>query len=314
MIYNLATNNNYSYWSQGRVVFKGTGVSDPVKVWSNAHGSQAEPIATLSPDSGGAITIDVTDYVRTYNETIGGQVTLYFGVGATTYTHQMTNAGLISPSSVLIPENEIGGQIGLKVFAPSTILGPIAAGAPIIFEISNDNLYEFQTGRIKELPSETVSGFARANTLALSTTEIEFSHLGTDLLGKVALKELDDCKLYAAVEWVSFTGVKRRHTMEVRKRKTSNADTFSLLGTDNEYVSIKGRVDGFDLYLDGLDEYDVWYYADIINSSDVRVSFDGTNWARVEVTTKNYTLPDGEVKNGEIEISLNWKKYDAVAL
>lgn len=315
MIFNLTQTASHDYWSQERVIFKGTGISDPIKIWSGSHGSQAEPIATYSADGNGEAIIDTTDYLRTYNTQIGAQIILYFAIGANTYAKTMTNEGLINPESVISPESEIGQKFLLKVFAPSVMLAPIAVGAPIIFELSNDSLYQFMTGRIKELPSGTITHFARSNTLAIATEAVEFWHLADGSYGQVELQELDDCMLYAAVEWVSFTGVKRRHTMQVRKRKTSNDGAYNLLGVDNEYVRIKGRVDSFDLYLDELDEYDVWYYADIINSSDVRVSFDGKNWARVEVTEKNYTLPDGDAeKNGKIEISVNYKKYDAFAL
>lgn len=315
MIFNLTQTSSRDYWSQERVVFKGTGISDPIKIWSNLHGSQAEPIATYSADGNGEAIIDTTDYLRTYNTQIGAQIILYFAIGANTYAKTMTNKGLINPENVVSPESEIGSIFQEKVFAPSRMLKPIAAGAPIVFEISNEYTYAFVTGRIKELPSGTITNFARSNTLAITTDTVEFWHLADRNNGQIELQELDECMLYAAVEWISFTGVKRRHTMQVRKRKTSNDGAYNLLGVDNEYVRIKGRVDGFDLYLDELDEYDVWYYADIINSSDVRISFDGENWARVEVTEKNYTLPDGDAeKNGKVEISVNYKKYDAFAM
>ena len=315
MIVNLTDNTRVNYWAQERTVFKGSSISDKVKIWSSSHGSQAEPIAEYTPDSNGEVIIDVTDYLRTYNTQIGADVTLYFEIGENTYTRLMMNKGLINYENVLAPENEIGSHFDSTVFAPSKMLKPIAAGAPIIFEISDDYSYNYGTGRIKELPSGMITNFARSNTLAVTTETVEFWHLADRKYGQIELQELDDCMLYAAVEWVSFTGVKRRHTMQVRKRKTSNDGAYNLLGIDNEYIRIKGRVDSFDLYLDELDEYDMWYYLDIINSSDVRVSFDGTNWARVEVTEKNYTLPDGDAeKNGKVEISVNYKKYDAFAM
>lgn len=315
MIYNFATNLSYGYWSQERTLFSGSLLTDTVGIWSNLHGSQAEPIATFIPDANGDVLIDVTDYLRTYGAQLNAQVTLYFINGANTYTHAMTNMGLISPNSVLAPESEIGQNFGLKVFAPSVMLAPITAGAPIIFELSNESEYQFATGRVKQLPSEAVANFARENTLAVTTTEVEFWHLTDAKYGSVNVKDLDDCKNYVAVEWVSFTGVKRRHTFEVRKCKVTTDGAFDLLGIENEYIRIKGRVDGFDLYLDELNDYDIWYYSDVVTSSDVRVSFDGTNWARVEVTEKSYTIPDGEAeKNGSIQISVNWKKYDAVSM
>ena len=41
---------------------------------------------------------------------------------------------------------------------------------------------------------------------------------------------------------------------------------------------------------------------------------DGTNYERVQVVSKNVTLPDGEATDGKLEIEVNWKRYDAVAM
>lgn len=312
MIYNFKNNSQFSFWAQERLILIGELITADVILWSSEHGSQAAPIAVYTPDATGNVTVDVTDYLRAYSGQLNDQITLYLATGASTYTHLITTVGLINPANVLAPANNYPD---LKIICPSVMLAPILSSTPIMFEISNENMYEFATGRIKELPSETITNFARTNTLLVTTTEIELWHLADRAYASSKIKELDDCKNYVAVEWVSFTGVKRRHTFEVRKRKTSTDGAFDLLAFDNEYARIKGRVDGFDLYLDELDAYDVWYYSDIITSSDVRVSFDGKNWARVDVTAKNYTLPDGDAeKNGKIQISVNYKKYDAVAM
>ena len=313
MIYNFKNNSSFVFWAQERLILSGASLTDPVLVWSSEHGSQSDPIATFTPDTSGNVTIDITDYLRAYNAGMNSQITIYLASGASTYTHVTKNVGLISPDNVLAPENEAYQNLELKVIAPSVMLEPIASTAPIIFEISNQDSYQFATGKVKQLPSETVADFARSNTLAVTTTEVELWHLTDYVAARSKIKELDDCKNYAAVEWISFTGVKRRHTFEVRKRKVTTDGAFDLLGFNNEYIRIKGRVDGFDLYLDELDAYDMWYYSDVVTSSDVRVSFDGRNWARVEVTEKSYTMPDGEAeKNGSVQISVNWKKYDAV--
>lgn len=120
---------------------------------------------------------------------------------------------------------------------------------------------------------------------------------------------------YIKVKWVSFTGQEREHWFELTKRKQSTKDAFSLLPIDNEYVEIKGREDGFTLRLDRLNTYDLWYYSDVLQSSNVQVSFDSQIWYRVQVTDKAITLPDGEAgTNGVLEIAVNYKRYDAVAV
>ena len=83
---------------------------------------------------------------------------------------------------------------------------------------------------------------------------------------------------------------------------------------DNSYNEVKGREDSLDIYLDELMPYDLWYYADVITSSFVEVSLDGTNWNQVQVTNKNITLPTGGAGNGKLEITVNWRRYDAVTM
>ena len=125
---------------------------------------------------------------------------------------------------------------------------------------------------------------------------------------------------YACVEWVSFTGVTRRHVFEVIKNKIDVGDSYSLLMPDNSFSDIRGRKDSFTLFMDGLNAYDLWYYADLITSPSVKVSLNSERPATidfhaVQVTTKNITIPDGDYKsNGKLEITVNWKQYDAVAL
>ena len=126
---------------------------------------------------------------------------------------------------------------------------------------------------------------------------------------------IDACKSPAvAVRWVSFTGVQRVHHFMLRKPTIASAENYQLLTLDNSYNEIKGRVDGLDLYLDDLLSYDLWYYADVITSSKVEVSLDGQIWNQVQVTNKNVTIPAGEMGNGKLEITVNWRKYDAVTM
>lgn len=125
-----------------------------------------------------------------------------------------------------------------------------------------------------------------------------------------------DCeRTYAWVRWVSPTGAERVAVMEVTKRKLSPTDDVAFLTDDNSYNILRGRVDGFSLCLRQATAYDVWYYGSIATSSKVEVSLDGLEWSQVEVTTKGVTIPDGDAgKLGDIELAINWRKYDAVAM
>lgn len=133
------------------------------------------------------------------------------------------------------------------------------------------------------------------------------------LLHSAPVKPLDCERRYAAVRWVSATGVVRVHTFEVRDLTQTADETVSLETADGTYSQLRNRRDSFNLCIDNLNAYDYWYYADIINSQSVKVSFDGDNWRNVAVTTKSATIPNANSgKLSNLEINVNWREYDEV--
>lgn len=121
--------------------------------------------------------------------------------------------------------------------------------------------------------------------------------------------------LYAAVRWVSATGHTRTAVWELREHTVAVGDKLNIDAPDGEYDDRKGREDNLVLRLQGLTQYDVWYYGDIVTSSSVEISLDGSEWRAVKVTSKDVTIPDG---NGgelqELKVSIQYADYDAVAM
>lgn len=312
------TSKAVNYWKQERLVCKKqmSNLANKVLVWTNLHGSQSAPIAQYygyAIDNTNEVCIDLTDYVRTYPTV----ASIYIKEeGLNTCTLSISVKGLINPANVIIPYRDINYTMGSLILPPSFMLKPIASGALLKIECYDDGTYQASTGRIVMRPSGDVIELRNARPLQLpyATTSIELWHLGEVNYKTIALRELDCDKRYAAVKWISLSGVERCNTFEVMKAKTETADAFSLMPIDNEYTEIKGRKDGLTLRLDGLSTYDLWYYSDVMFSSNVQVSLDGLTWDRVQVTTKSATQPDGGANNGKLEIAINWKRYDAVSM
>lgn len=288
-------------WKQERFVLYGHGqdYSTAVKVWTNLHGSSTTPLATYQPHDTDKVYIDMTDYVRTYPS-----VTSIFVYGNMQSALELPVqvVGLINPDGVIIPPK----WEYAKIVPPDMMYGGLSGQVLAEF-------YNYADG------SYSLSGATwNANKRGISPIGDSFDLylLGTPTQTKKYAMRKQVCGVrYAVVEWVSFSGATRRHIFEVTKAKTSTANAYSLLPTDNEYVEVKGRVYGFTLRLDGLNAYDIWYYADMINSSKVRVSLDGTSYEQVQVTDKSVTLPDGEAgTDGKLEMQVNYKRYDAVAM
>lgn len=80
-----------------------------------------------------------------------------------------------------------------------------------------------------------------------------------------------------------------RYMWFVRDRRVMNTEQINLENVVAEFDYIKNRVEEMTLYLDGLTAYDVWYYGQIIASSDVRV-----NGREVDVLSKDVAIPDGD--------------------
>ena len=300
MTINLA-NQNVSYWKQERLVLNAGVGGDALKMWSNLAGSGSAPIATYTAPTTQDLLVDLTDYVRTYASSI---TALYFQRvgGSTTFTIGITIAGLINPDNVIIP------------------FQPLAAGGAIIIPPSKmycSHDYDDVNAELYTTSGTwSVSGMATIATGGrfIGQVEGDFNLLATGYTKKYSPLEMKCDEQYCVVRWVSFTGQERKHIFVVKKQTSSAAIGYSLIHPQNEYDDIKSRTDGFTLYLDGLDPYDYWYYADVLLSSKVEVSLDSVNFTQVQVTTKNVTIPDGNNFDGKLEIAVNYKRYDAVAM
>lgn len=289
-------------WKQERLIAHLASMTDDVKLWTDLEGSAANPIATYTPDANGDLWVDLTDYVRTYPSVTAFNFS--FGEGSN-WPLVVTIEGLINPESVLIPYHMLK-ENGAMVIPPSRILWDGTNSDPSEFEFyATAGTWSVTGNASLAIGHRSVGQISGAFTLE-NAEQHNKDYVPTQLR----------CGLeYAVVQWISFTGAERISWLQVIKSKISSANNYSLLPRDNEYIQIKGREDGFTLRIDGLNVYDLWYYADILTSSDVRVSFDGgTTFDRVEVDTKNITIPDGEAFDGVLEINVNWKRYDAVAL
>lgn len=300
MIININTATGVqSVWKQERLILRVVSQEgNTVGLWTNLHGNYGNPIARYIVPNSDVLDIDMTDYVRTYPNVT--RISVYDGSEKSV---QVSVVGLISPQSVLIPPHALDA-FGAVVVPPSKIIIAGVQGDEVTCEFYGSQ------------GTWNVTGFATMSSTKRFIGQIDDyfvlsngtqSHLYVPIL-------MQPCARYALVRWVSFTGVERVAYFEVRGQKSAVSDAYQLQPIDNEYIEIKGRADGLVLALDGLNAYDVWYYSDVVLSSKVEISLDGgQTFDRVQVTTREVETPDF-VANGKVEISVNWKRYDAVNL
>lgn len=308
MILDITTGgaSGVAYWKAERFVVKWTTNAEEVIFGYNAGGQNVE-VARYIP-ANGAVLVDITAFVRAYPE----RNALTFSDGTNTRSVSFNVEGLINPAGVLIPKREDNDPFPIS--APSVMLAPFGS-LQLAFEIWSNDGYAFATGRVKEIPGDTVQYFAPSVTLAHATERVELWHLQDAMYRSVDILPLLCDRKYACVEWVSFTGQTRRHVFEITKAEVETGDVVTLANILNEWTEIKGRVDGFTLRLENLDRYDLWYYSDLITSGRVRVTIDGVKWYDVHVDENAYTLPESNAgKLSTLEIPVKFRKYDAVSL
>lgn len=293
------TKNFDKIWLQERSVVKVKNTTGAAYVDLYAGGSR---LARYTFNNDRVAVIDLTDYLRAYPSTTSVQVQV---AGETAQTIGTVVAGRICPEHLLLPVRQ---KIeGWTIAPPSCILQDI--GVASVFEcygFATENDCEYLTD-LDDVPNTI--GSANTIQVGAKTLQIAEDH---EVLTTINLKPLSCGKKYAAVEWVSASGVTRRHTFEVRSANSATSSSISLQTVDGSFRTLKGRTDGFSLYLECLTAYDLAYYSDVIFSSDVKISFDGSVWTPIDITSSSSTTPDGDAAFNKLEIAANYRQYDTI--
>ena len=308
---------NVGIWSAERQIIYLERVSGSVSEVKLSKRNKAtlpfEDIATYKLDENGKCAIDITDLVRTfgvYQNAIDVNTSLNINIatpGVSTSFYIRID-GIINPANVYIPPFTMPDAL---IVPPERILyaGLTDIRCEFYPAVTTDLTWELE-GAILSADKRWIDAINDFTIYRVKSGE-------TTIARKSTFQSIyvDPCKFTAAaVRWVSFTGGQRVHHFLLRKPTIASVENYQLLTLDNSYNEIKGRLYGLNLYLDDLLPYDLWYYADVITSSKVEVSLDGQTWNQVQVTNKNVTIPTGEMGNGKLEITVNWRKYDAVTM
>lgn len=299
----MTANWNTSVWAQQRNILTlsafGAGATH---ARITITGYPALTALYIIPASG-VLQVDMSDVVRMYQSGTFTVTEMAGSAAGSSITRTWSRAGLISPLSVIIPETDLTTE-GAIISPPSEML--YSGLEDIMCEAYYENSASWEDWSL------TGSAVFVANTQGRQIQAIGDFIMTNGAVSK-ACRVHRSCLPTCLVEWVSFTGRTRRHVFEAVKQTIEAKDAVQIETISNEYDERKGRRDGFTLRLDGLNRYDFWYYADIITSSKVEVSFDGSIYTPVQVTTKSVEIPtsdEGELNT--LEIQVNYKQYDTL--
>lgn len=285
-------------------------------------------IATYSRDENNRVIIDLTDWIRTHYKD-GALYDPSIGV----YTDDddifklLDSIGgvfLHDPFKLPIPKSSIEG---LLITPPSRMLTSPYGVIPIDTSfIWNEKGFETYVWKFRVISTKVWIDASIGIPFNVGGLGVE---IGTNGLveGRFEPKKVECGVRYAVIQWRSFVGPYKAHTFKINSQKTDAQGDYSLLIVDNSYNTIKGSEESFILSIDELDTYDLWYYSDILTSSDVSLMVcDGkvfyeisqdkkaVGGIRLEITTKSVTVPSGERADGKIEFEAKIKRYDAVTL
>lgn len=311
----MTINWNTTVYAKERSILSVTGFS------ANAHSVKISAASPVSFEAqyiillNGVVQVDMTDLIRIASS---GTFTVAECDGAgdiigTAVSKSWSVAGLMDPTSVVVPTSPLRNddQMTLLIMPPSVMLEPISNAAQVQFEMYGLDGYDFATGKVKFLPSGSSEYFRTQIEVPDGSSLIEFWHLDDSSHYSLPLKELECGRHYVMVEWVSYTGRIRRHTFEAVKITTETTDQAEIELITNEYDVRKNRRDSLTLKMEGLSKYDYWYYADLITSSDVKLTLDGRDWYKVQVTSKKQTLPESDMgKFNTLEIPVYYRRYE----
>lgn len=288
------------------------GVSESVQVTL-----ELDELITYQTNNSGRVLIDLSDYLRTIEQ--GESVTIAISYNGDLVTISEDIVGLIDPLEMIIPPATRYEMVGgVSIAPPHKWLEPLfGLSDSVEFYIkaqAQSAEFRYSLGALADVIDPLAAG--------LNELQIPADASGMNLrcvidnvarVQRYTRSALLCGRTYAAVEWISRAGMKKRHTLEVARvtYSTDGATEFqSALGFD----VTKGQAVGFTLRLQGLTRYDYWYYSDIITSNDVRVALaeadaDFGDETRVQVVASKAVVPDGAGAY-DLEIEVKYKRYD----
>jgi hypothetical protein len=258
--------------------------------------------------------IDVSDYMRIVG--VGGAGTLNLIFGASQYDIPFNVKGNINPNDLIVPRYPISSE-KLRAQDATPILPP-SVMLQSVYGITGSYLVYHKTGMLtlysgQSSQTKTSEGIYSIDVPA-DTPYIEFYNASFGVGKRWNIQPLKCGRTYAMVQWMSELGKTKCATWEVREVKSSATNVQELQTIFDGYKVRKDIARELVLRLENLTSYDLWYYSDIITSSDVRVCLSEEDAlfgeeTMVEVATNSIVQPlNNELYN--LEVTIKYRQYD----
>lgn len=312
---NLSVEYNFGdgIWTQQKNVLRVNVAGASASVRVSVEIDDADYVEYVT-DNSGHVLVDLSDVIR--SKTQGETMSILVEYLSDSVGISASVLGLIDPREMIIPQSTSNTEL-----AEVVVIAPPHKWLQTLFGLSDS--VEFYINSQAQSVEFRYSRGELLNVIEPLSEGLQVLQIPTDAIG-ISLRDISHVqrytrsallcgRTYAAVEWLSRAGMKKRHTLEV-VRVTYSTDGVTEFQSALGFDVIKGQAVGFTLRLQGLTRYDYWYYSDIITSNDVRVALveadaDFGDETRVQVVTSKAVVPDSAGAY-DLEIEVKYKRYD----
>lgn len=253
------------------------------------------------------ILIDLTEYVIA-NPNPTSAITLYDGSTSADITWQSTGK-LFNPNKIQRPNYPLAQYFtknNMRVNFPNIIFAPSST-------FSGDHFLTWSPEENLDFFLASSGGDTIGKEVYIVETMDEDEDISIGIIDDIktqynmSMRQQKDCIQYIDIKWECLfkKDFYKKHKFELYEQNESVADSVELYNYLDGGLALteKSRKKTITLKLDDLSAYDLWYYSDLLTSSNVFAYVDG-EWQRIQVITKNINIPFNSVKRNELMIDV----------
>lgn len=267
--------------------------------------SGSSDIAIYNNVANKEILIDLTEYVIA-NPNPTSAITLYDGTTAT-ITWQ-SSGKLFNPNKVQRPSYPLAQfftKNNARVNFPNIIFAPSSV-------FSGDHFLTWSPEENLDFSLASSGGNTIDKNIYIVETLEEDNSISIGIIDSKAqynmqMRQQKDCIQYIDIKWECLfqKNAYKKHKFELYEQSESVDVSQELYNYKDGGLALteKSRKKEITLKLDDLNTYDLWYYSDLLISSNVFALIDG-GWQRIQVITKNINIPFNSVKRLELMIDI----------
>lgn len=252
------------------------------------------------------ILIDLTEYVIA-NPNPTSAITINDGSTSATITWQSTGK-LFNPNKIQRPNYPLAQfftKNNVRVNFPNVIFAPSSV-------FSGDHFLSWSPEENLDFSLQSSGGDTIGKEVYIVETQegdeyVSIGIIDTKSQYNMSMRQQKDCIQYIDIKWECLfkKDFYKKHKFELYEQNESVDVSQEIYNYKDGGLALteKSRKKTITLKLDDLTAYDLWYYSDLLTSSNVFAYIDG-EWQRIQVITKNINIPFNSVKRHELMVDI----------